>query len=87
MNKLDYEQMKQVNIRTVDEDTLVEIDEIEIDKTLSKEKRMNDFIKKVKNPFCFKCNGMVVKTVYCESGDNLEDKLVGLFMTMSGIML
>lgn len=86
MNKLDYEQMKKINIRTVDTKTLVDIEKIEIDKTLSKEERMNDFIKKVKNPFCFKCNGMVVKTVYSESGDNLEDKLVELFMTMSGIM-
>lgn len=86
MDRLDYEQMKQVNIRTVDEDTLVDIDEIEIDRTLPKEERISDFIKKVKNPFCFKCNGMVVKTVYNESGDNLEEKLLGLFMTMSGMV-
>lgn len=86
MNKLDYDQMKQIDIRTVDVNTLVDIEKIEIDKTLSKEERISDFIKKVKNPFCFKCNGMVVKTVYRESGENLEDKLVGLFVTMSGVM-
>lgn len=86
MIRIDYEQMKHVNIRTINEDTLVDIDEIEIDRSLSKEERIYDFIKKIKNPFCFKCNGMVVKAVYNESEDNLEDKLIGLIMTMSGIM-
>lgn len=86
MDRLDYELMKQIDIRMVDADTLVDIEKIEIDRTLSKEERMSNFMKVVNNPFCFKCNGMVVKTVYNESGENLEEKLVGLIMTMSGIM-
>ncbi|MDD2979307.1 MAG: hypothetical protein PHN80_04975 [Hespellia sp.] len=86
MAKFDYEQMKQVDIRTVNADILVDIDEVEIDASLSKEKRMQQFIEKVKNPFCFKCNGMIVKTVYNEEEGNLEEKLVGLLMAMSGIM-
>lgn len=86
MDRLDYEQMKQVNIRTVNADTLVDIDDIEIDKMLSKEEQISDFIKKVKNPFCYICNGMIVKAVYNDSGDNLEEKLVGLFTTMSGVV-
>lgn len=86
MERMNYEQMKLVNIRTVDVNTLVDIEKIEIDKNLPKEERMSDFIRKVKNPFCFKCNGMVVKAVYNESGENLEETLVGLFMNMSGMI-
>ena len=86
MDRLNYEQMRQTDIRTVNADSLVDIDEVVIDQALPREERLNDFIEKIKNPFCYKCNGMVVKAVYSEDGEKLEEKLVNLFMAMSGIM-
>ena len=52
------------------------------DKSLTKEERLLDFITKIKNPFCFICNGMVVKTSYSNTKDSLEDKLVQLCLSM-----
>lgn len=86
MDRLNYEQMRQTDIQTVNADSLVDIDEVVIDQALPREERLNDFIEKIKNPFCYKCNGMVVKAVYSEDGEKLEEKLVNLFMAMSGIM-
>ena len=80
------ENLKQVDIRTVSADTLINIEDVQIDPSLPKSERMGSFMKQIKNPFCYKCNGIIVKSVYDDSGDNLEAKLVGLFMTMSGIV-
>lgn len=86
MENVNYEKMKQVDVRTVDANTIVDIDEIEINPSLSKEERMSCFVENIGNPFCYKCNEMVVKAVYSDEGSKLEDKMIHLFMTMSGIM-
>lgn len=86
MDNMEYEQMKQVDIQTVDVNILVDIDTIKIRKELPEEERLKDFVEKIKNPFCFKCNGMVVKAVYNNNGETLEEKLVRLFLTMNGVV-
>ncbi len=85
MKLIRIEELKQVDIRTVDADTLVDIDEINVDKTLPRTERLQDFISKVKNPFCFICNGMIVKTSFAETNENLEDKIVRLCLEMDGV--
>ena len=78
MKAIEFEEMKKVDIRTVELNILEDLDKIEVDKSLTKEERLLDFITKIKNPFCFICNGMVVKTSYSNTKDSLEDKLVQL---------
>ena len=85
MKLIRIEELKQVDIRTVDADTLVDIDEINVDKTLPRTERLQDFISKVKNPFCFIYNGMIVKTSFAETNENLEDKIVRLCLEMDGV--
>lgn len=86
MDNIKYEQMKQVDIQTVDANILMDIDMIKIRKEISKEERLKDFIENIKNPFCFKCNGIIVKAVYNDNGETLEEKLVSLFLTMNGMV-
>ena len=76
MKAIEFEEMKKVDIRTVELNILEDLDKIDVDKSLTKEERLLDFITKIKNPFCFICNGMVVKTSYSNTKDSLEDKLV-----------
>ena len=78
----EFEEMKKVDIRTVELNILEDLDKIDVDKSLTKEERLLDFITKIKNPFCFICNGMVVKTSYSNTKDSLEDKLVQLCLSM-----
>ena len=72
MKAIEFEEMKKVDIRTVELNILEDLDKIDVDKSLTKEERLLDFITKIKNPFCFICNGMVVKTSYSNTKDSLE---------------
>lgn len=82
MKAIEFEEMKKVDIRTVELNILEDLDKIDVDKSLTKQERLLDFITKIKNPFCFICNGMVVKTSYSNTKDSLEDKLVQLCLSM-----
>ena len=82
MKAIEFEEMKKVDIRTVELNILEDLDKIDVDKSLTKEERLLDFITEIKNPFCFICNGMVVKTSYSNTKDSLEDKLVQLCLSM-----
>ncbi len=84
MNRAELEGLKKVDVRTVDVSALEDIEKIEIDSSLSAKERWIDFAEKIKNPFCFICNGMVVKVSYSEEKENLENKLVQLCMSMEG---
>ena len=84
MNRIELEELKKVDVRTVDVSVLEEIEKIEINSSLSARERWVDFAEKIKNPFCFICNGMVVKVSYSETKESLENKLVQLCMSMEG---
>ncbi len=69
------EEMKAVDIRTVDKDTLVDIRDVKIDRSLSKEERIRSFVEQVKNPYCFKCGDVAVKMVFADTDVSLEDRM------------
>ena len=81
----ELKELKKVDIRTVDVSTLEDIEKIRIDRTLPKEERLLAFIRDVRNPFCYICNGMVVKTSFSDTDESLENKLVKLCIGMTEI--
>ncbi|MCR5330859.1 MAG: hypothetical protein K6E62_06685 [Lachnospiraceae bacterium] len=66
--------MKNVDVRTVDRDSLVDINTIVIDESLSKEERAAEFLRQIKNPYCFRVGKVVVKNVYSDDGVSLEER-------------
>ena len=58
----DLNKMKEIDIRSVDRESLVDINDVQINTDLPDEERMLDFVRQIKNPYCYICNGMVVKT-------------------------
>ncbi len=72
---IDLEQMKQVDVRTVDPETLVDINDVKIDETLPREQRFADFLRQIKNPYCFRCGKTVVKLNFADTDTTLEDCL------------
>ena len=68
------EEMKAVDVRTVDPETLVDVTQIKIDENLSKEERVAEFLRQVKNPYCFRVGNMIVKNVYSNDGVSLRDR-------------
>ena len=75
LSKEELEKMKEVDIETVDPDTLKDISDVKIDKGLSREERITQFIEQIGNPYCFKCNGTVVKLSFADTDITLEDRL------------
>ena len=74
-------EMAEVDIRTVSRESLVDIKDVKIDKSLSREERISDYISQVKNPYCVQCNGIIVKMNFSQSGETLEDKLISYFQS------
>ncbi len=66
--------MEHTNIRTVNPEDLVEIDSVQIDPSLPVEERMQRYLEQIKNPYCYLCNGVVVKISFA-GNDRLEDCL------------
>ena len=76
------EEMKAVDIRTVDPETLVDVTTIIIDENLSKEERVKEYLRQVKNPYCFKVGAVVVKCSYSNDGVTLKDRFEQLVRTL-----
>lgn len=71
---MNIEDMKNVDVRTVDRDSLVDVTQIVIDESLSKEERVAEYLRQVKNPYCFRVGKMVVKNIYSNDGVSLEER-------------
>ena len=73
--------LAEVDICTVPKESLVDIKDVKIDSAMDREERIADYIRQVKNPYCFTCNGIIVKMNFCRSGETLEDKLTSYFLS------
>ena len=69
------EEMKNVDVRTVSRDDLVDIRDVEIDPELPKEERIKSFVRQIRNPYCFKVGNVVVKTEFADTDATLDDRL------------
>ena len=69
------EEMRDVDVRTVSRDDLVDIRDVVIDQDQPKEERIKSFIRQIRNPYCFKVGNVVVKTVFADTDVTLDDLL------------
>ena len=82
LDSLDLEAMRNIDVRSVDPDSLVDIEGTKINTTLPKHERILDFIRQIKNPYCFKCGKVIVKVSFSNTESTLEDRLEGYLMTL-----
>jgi hypothetical protein len=54
---------------------LIDIRSITIDKNLSKQERIAEYIRQVKNPYRFKCGDFVISVRYSDHGPTLDECL------------
>ena len=74
------QEMAQTDIRTVDPKELVDIESVTIRTDLPDKERVADFLRQIKNPYCYLYRGMVVKVSF--SGKRrLEDCLKDCLFT------
>ena len=69
------EEWKNVDVREVDMDTLVDIRDVNIDMDWPREKRIEEYIRQIKNPYCFKVGKVAVKVEFSEGDATFEDRV------------
>lgn len=69
------EEMRDVDVRTVSRDDLVDIRDVVINQDQPKVERIKSFIRQIRNPYCFKVGNVVVKTVFADTDVTLDDRL------------
>lgn len=80
--EMNLEELKQIDVRTVDLATLVDIEEIEIDRALPKEDRIREFIRQIRNPYCFRVGKVAVSVGYAEGGITFEQRMEHYLQTL-----
>lgn len=69
------EAMRSVNPKTVDRGTLVQRDSIRLEPTAAQNARLLDFVRQIKNPYCYLDGKTVVKISFSKTDTTLEDCL------------
>lgn len=79
---MSLEEMKNIDVRTVNPETLVDVTKIVIDESLSKEERVAEYLRQVRNPYCFRVGKMGVKNIYSNDGVSLEERFEQFVRTL-----
>ena len=72
---LDFGALRDVDIRTVPREELAEIGDVQIDNHAPLQERFADFMRQVKNPYCYRCGKVVVKVSFADTEKTLEDRI------------
>lgn len=74
MTREELEKLKNVDIKTVKKEDLVDINTVKINTDLPVKERVEDYIRQIKNPYCYLDHGVVVKLSFTGT-KNLEESL------------
>lgn len=67
--------MKRVDPRTAERGALVQRGSIRLDPSAPREDRLRDFIRQIKNPYCYLDGKTVVKISFSDTSTSMEDCL------------
>ena len=59
---------------------LTDIRTVSVDPSLPKAERIAEFLRQIKNPYCFKCGKFTVRAQFAPNGVSLEDCLKQLII-------
>ena len=63
-------------------DSLVDIRDVRIDRSMSVEDRMKSYVEQIKNPYMFKVGNTVVRVSYANTQATINDNFVNLLASM-----
>ena len=67
--------MKNIDPRTVDRDELVDIRDVKVNTALPQRERALDFLRQIKNPYCYKHGKYIVKVKFSNTEVSLEERI------------
>lgn len=73
MTAKELDALKGVDVRTVDRAELVDIREVEVDRSLSLEERKRAYLEAVGNPYAVRVGDMKVRVRFAEDGGSFEE--------------
>lgn len=76
MTKQEIDDMRSVDIRTVDSTHLTDIKNVKINESLPRKERILNYIKQIKNPYCFISNGIMIKLAFTDDGISFEEGMI-----------
>ncbi len=74
--------MENEKTRKVLLDSLVDIRDVRIDRSMSVEDRMKSYVEQIKNPYMFKVGNTVVRVSYANTQATINDNFVNLLASM-----
>lgn len=83
MTAEELKQLRNIDVKDVDRDKLVDLQDIKINEKLSIDKRIESFIEQVKNLYCFKVDGVVVKVAFSEDGKSFKEQFEQMILGFS----
>ena len=73
-------EMQEMDITKIDRNTLVNVEDIKIDPSLSEDEKMISYLEQVKNPYCFLVGDTPVRVRFNPNGKLLEKALGDYFI-------
>ena len=70
--------MKETTSMNTDTVSLVDIRDVSVDKNLTREERVAEFVRQIKNPYCFRCGDFTIRASFASDGVTIEERLQGL---------
>jgi len=67
------DEMRAVDVRTVDRKTLVQRSSVKVNPKKSKQERIRDYISQIRNPYCYLEGDTVVKISFANTDRTIED--------------
>ncbi len=77
---MDLEAMKNISVESVNRSDLIDLQTVSVSKALNHEERIAEFIKQLKNPYCFIAGNHIVKVRYSENGPSIEECVQGILL-------
>lgn len=59
---------------------LVDIRNVTVDKNLPREERIAEYVRQIRNPYCFRCGKFTVRARFSDNRLTLEESLKGLLL-------
>lgn len=78
----DISSMKDIDIRNVDKNNLVDLDTVEIDPAKPIQERIQSFLKQIQNPYCFRIGDVAVKVNYRSDGPSFQQNFEDVLRSM-----
>jgi hypothetical protein len=73
--------------KPIDVNSLVDINSVKIDLSLTVPEKQKSFLRQIKNPYLFRCDDTTVRLSFVNSDLSLADKLKEYFLSKQGLSL